>query len=186
MRFVRSLDFRGWALLGATALCIALPGASRRWAIRRMPASPSKNANCRCTSTGSRASRIAGAGSARSASSPRTARGIRRVRARTPAWRRHHRAGFQRRLGQRFHRARPALPQPRRADDGRHQRSHRRPRRASAPSVVPEAYCESMCVFLLLSGKTRYVPTARMSACTRSGWATAPTTPGPQATPRRT
>ncbi len=27
-------------------------------------------------------------------------------------------------------------------------------------SVVPEAYCESMCVFLLLSGKTRYVPDA--------------------------
>ena len=27
-------------------------------------------------------------------------------------------------------------------------------------SVVPEAYCESMCVFLLLSGKTRYVPEA--------------------------
>jgi hypothetical protein len=26
--------------------------------------------------------------------------------------------------------------------------------------VVPEAYCESMCVFLLLSGKTRYVPDA--------------------------
>ena len=25
-------------------------------------------------------------------------------------------------------------------------------------SVVPDAYCESMCVFLLLSGKTRYVP----------------------------
>jgi hypothetical protein len=25
-------------------------------------------------------------------------------------------------------------------------------------SVVPEAHCESMCVFLLLSGKTRYVP----------------------------
>ena len=24
--------------------------------------------------------------------------------------------------------------------------------------VAPEAYCESMCVFLLLSGKTRYVP----------------------------
>ncbi len=28
------------------------------------------------------------------------------------------------------------------------------------PGVVPEAYCESMCVFLLLSGKTRYVPEA--------------------------
>ena len=26
------------------------------------------------------------------------------------------------------------------------------------PRVLPEAYCESMCVFLLLSGKTRYVP----------------------------
>lgn len=25
-------------------------------------------------------------------------------------------------------------------------------------SIIPEAYCESMCVFLLLSGKTRYVP----------------------------
>jgi hypothetical protein len=30
-------------------------------------------------------------------------------------------------------------------------------------SVAPEAYCESMCVFLLLAGKTRYVPeTARV------------------------
>src|SRR3954447_4234385 len=27
-------------------------------------------------------------------------------------------------------------------------------------SVKPEAYCESMCVFLFLSGKTRYVPEA--------------------------
>ncbi|MHC2252003.1 hypothetical protein ACVILK_001695 [Bradyrhizobium embrapense] len=27
-------------------------------------------------------------------------------------------------------------------------------------SVLPDAYCESMCVFLLLSGKTRYVPPA--------------------------
>jgi len=26
--------------------------------------------------------------------------------------------------------------------------------------VMPEAYCESMCVFLLLAGKTRYVPDA--------------------------
>jgi hypothetical protein len=26
--------------------------------------------------------------------------------------------------------------------------------------IAPEAYCESMCVFLLLSGKTRYVPEA--------------------------
>jgi hypothetical protein len=27
-------------------------------------------------------------------------------------------------------------------------------------NIAPEAYCESMCVFLLLSGKTRYVPEA--------------------------
>jgi hypothetical protein len=27
-------------------------------------------------------------------------------------------------------------------------------------TIAPEAYCESMCVFLLLSGKTRYVPEA--------------------------
>lgn len=26
------------------------------------------------------------------------------------------------------------------------------------PSVIPQAYCESMCVFLLLSGSTRFVP----------------------------
>jgi len=31
---------------------------------------------------------------------------------------------------------------------------------AHGARVVPEAYCESMCVFLLLSGKTRYVPEA--------------------------
>jgi len=32
--------------------------------------------------------------------------------------------------------------------------------RGDRASVAPEAYCESMCVFLLLSGKTRYVPDA--------------------------
>ena len=30
--------------------------------------------------------------------------------------------------------------------------------RGERNTVVPEAYCESMCVFLLLGGKTRYVP----------------------------
>ena len=28
MRFVKSLDFRGWALVGAAALCIVWPGAT--------------------------------------------------------------------------------------------------------------------------------------------------------------
>jgi hypothetical protein len=32
--------------------------------------------------------------------------------------------------------------------------------RGDRASVTPEAYCESMCVFLLLSGRTRYVPEA--------------------------
>jgi hypothetical protein len=32
--------------------------------------------------------------------------------------------------------------------------------RGDRASVNPEAYCESMCVFLLLSGRTRYVPEA--------------------------
>ena len=32
--------------------------------------------------------------------------------------------------------------------------------RGDHAGVAPEAYCESMCVFLLLSGKTRYVPEA--------------------------
>ncbi|QDP27383.2 hypothetical protein [Bradyrhizobium cosmicum] len=31
---------------------------------------------------------------------------------------------------------------------------------SARPAVAPEAYCESMCVFLLLAGKTRYVPAA--------------------------
>src|SRR5215468_2791996 len=32
--------------------------------------------------------------------------------------------------------------------------------RGGRATVMPEAYCESMCVFLLLAGKTRYVPDA--------------------------
>jgi hypothetical protein len=31
---------------------------------------------------------------------------------------------------------------------------------SAPPAVAPEAYCESMCVFLLLAGKKRYVPEA--------------------------
>ena len=33
-------------------------------------------------------------------------------------------------------------------------------REGARPSIAPEAYCESMCVFVLLSGKKRYVPPA--------------------------
>ena len=48
------------------------------------------------------------------------------------------------------------------------------------------AYCESMCVFLLLSGRRAMCPRLRTSACTRSGWVTARKTPRLQATRRRT
>jgi hypothetical protein len=44
------------------------------------------------------------------------------------------------------------------------------------------AYCESICVFLLLSGKMRYCPRLPMSGCIRSGWVTAPMTPRPRST----
>jgi hypothetical protein len=37
---------------------------------------------------------------------------------------------------------------------------HSRAAQGDRASVAPAAYCESMCVFLLLSGKTRYVPDA--------------------------
>ena len=50
-------------------------------------------------------------------------------------------------------------------------------------SVAPVAYCKSMCVFLLLSGKTRLrARRLPMSGCIRSGSATAPMTPGPRPT----
>jgi hypothetical protein len=35
---------------------------------------------------------------------------------------------------------------------------HTRTAQGDRASIAPEAYCESMCVFLLLSGKSRYVP----------------------------
>ena len=66
---------------------------------------------------------------------------------------------FQRRLGQRRHRARPALAQARADDHGRHHDRDRTPA-GRRVSIAPEAWCESMCVFLLLAGNTRYVPDA--------------------------
>ena len=54
-------------------------------------------------------------------------------------------------------------------------------------SVMPEAYCELMCVFLLLSGKTRYVPeVAHVRDVHDILYApSCRTTPRPRATPRR-
>jgi hypothetical protein len=53
-------------------------------------------------------------------------------------------------------------------------------------SVAPVAYCESMCVFLLLSGKTRYVPETAHVRVHQIWFVTAPMTPGPQPTAQMT
>ena len=139
---------------------------SRRRAIRRTPASPSKNANCRCASTGSPASRIAEAGSARSASSPRTARrdfdefarGRQLAGATIVLDSSGGSVNDSIALGRRF-RSLGALTTV--GVSVRTQTAH-----GERASVTPEAYCESMCVFLLLSGKTRYVPDG--GACPRA------------------
>ncbi len=70
---IEAREVAGISRLGAAwrrRLVYRIVRASPRPAVRRMPAPPSKNANCRCSSAGSPASRIAAAGSARSASSP--------------------------------------------------------------------------------------------------------------------
>ena len=124
MRFVTSLDIRGWALLGVAALCIALPGALTTLGTpaqagvtleeRKLPMKFNWVAcepNCRGW--------VSAVGIV-TADSPRD---VRRIRARTRSQGRHHRAGFQRRLGQRFHHARSAVPRPRRAHHRRRQHS---------------------------------------------------------------
>ncbi len=70
----------------------------------------------------------------------RLAKGFRRIRTWPEPRRRHGRAGFQRRLGQRFHRARPALPRSRPAHHCGHQRGdacrRRRSRQRCAGSLL--------------------------------------------------
>jgi hypothetical protein len=165
LRLVRSLDLRGWALLGAAALCIALPGmatplggpalAGTSLEQRKLPMRFSWvecQPNCRGWVS---------------------AVGI--VTADTPK-------DFDQ-----FAQARQL--EGRQLDGvtivldssggsvndaialGRRWRSlgalttvgisvETRTAQGDRASVMPEAYCESMCVFLLLSGTTRYVPAA--------------------------
>jgi hypothetical protein len=160
LRLVRSLNFRGWALLGAAALCIALPGviateggpayAGATLEERKMPMRfswVSCQPNCRGW--------VSAVGVV-TADSPMDfdefARG-RQLRGATIVLdssggsvndsivlgRRWRNLGAMTTVGTSI--------QTRSAQDDR-------------ATVSPEAYCESMCVFLLLSGKTRYVPAA--------------------------
>jgi len=160
LRFVKSLGYRGWALLGATALCIALPGvpaapvgsahASGTLEERKLPMRFSWVAcqpNCRGW--------IAAVGIV-TADSPKDfddfARGRQLAGATIVLDSSGGSVNDSIALGRRW-RNLGALTtvgisvQTRTAQGDR-------------ASVVPEAYCESMCVFLLLSGKTRYVPAA--------------------------
>jgi hypothetical protein len=158
LRLVRSLDFRGWALLGAAALCIALPGvvatlggsahAGVTLEERKLPLKFSWVAcqpNCRGW--------VSAVGIV-TADSPRNFDEFARGRQLNGATIVLDSSGGSVNdsiaLGRRW-RSLGALTtvgtsiQTRTAQDDR-------------ASVSPEAYCESMCVFLLLSGKTRYVP----------------------------
>src|SRR5436309_9295766 len=158
LRFVKSLDFRGWALIGAAGLCIAVPGAiavlggsahaSVTLEERKLPMKFSWVA-CQPDCRG-----WVSAVGVVTADSPKDfdefARGRQlggvtivldssggSVNDSIALGRRWRNLGALTTVG--------SSVQTRSAQ-GDH------------AGVAPEAYCESMCVFLLLSGKTRYVP----------------------------
>jgi hypothetical protein len=155
---VTSLKFRGWALLGATAFCLALPGAITALGnsahaggtleARKQPMHFRWNA-CQPDCGGW----VSAVGIVTS-DSPREFEEFAKNRQLAGATIVLDSSGGSVNdsitLGRRFRSlgalttvgatVRKQTPQGERA------------------SVAPEAYCESMCVFLLLSGKTRYVP----------------------------
>ena len=164
MRFVKSLDFLGWALVGAAALCIAWPGATATLGAsahsgvtleeRKMPMRFSWIA-CQQNCRGGGSGWVSAVGIV-TADSPQDFDEFARGRQLNGATivldssggsvndsialgRRWRNLGALTAVGVS---AATQTPQGARA------------------SVAPEAYCESMCVFLLLSGKVRYVPEA--------------------------
>jgi hypothetical protein len=160
LRLVRSIDFRGWALLGAAALCIALPGviatlggaahAGVALEERKLPMHfswVSCQPNCRGW--------ISAVGIV-TADSPRDfdefARGRQLGGTTIVLDSSGGSVNDSIALGRRW-RSLGAL-----TTVGISVQSHTA--QGDRASVEPEAYCESMCVFLLLSGKTRYVPQA--------------------------
>jgi hypothetical protein len=160
LRFVRSFDFRGWALLGATALSVALPGAiatlggSAHAGVtleeRKLPMKFSWIAcqpNCRGW--------VSAVGIVTS-DSPRDfdefARGRQLGGATIVLDSSGGSVNDSIALGRRW-RNLGAL-----TTVGVSVQNHSV--QGDRASVTGEAYCESMCVFLLLSGKTRYVPDA--------------------------
>ena len=158
MRLVRSIGIRGWALLGAAALCIALPGviatlggsahAGVTLEERKLPMRFSWvvcQPNCRGW--------VSAVGIV-TADSPRDFDEFARGRQLSGATIVLDSSGGSVNdsiaLGRRW-RNLGALTTVGISVQTQTARGDR-------ASVAPEAYCESMCVFLLLSGKTRYVP----------------------------
>jgi hypothetical protein len=158
LRLVRSLGFRGWALPGAAALCIALPGvmatlggsahAGVTLEERKLPMRFSWVAcqpNCRGW--------VSAVGIV-TADSPREfdefARGRQLGGATIVLDSSGGSVNDSIALGRRW-RSLGALTTVGTSVQTETAQGDR-------ASVSPEAYCESMCVFLLLSGKTRYVP----------------------------
>ena len=158
MRLVRSLKFRRWALLGVTAFCLTLPGtattlgnpahAGGTLEERKQPMQFRWNA-CQPDCRGW----VSAVGIVTS-DSPRDfdefARGRQLVGATVVLDSSGGSVNDSIALGRRF-RGLGAL-----TTVGSTVR--RQTLQGERVSVTPEAYCESMCVFLLLSGKIRYVP----------------------------
>jgi len=158
LRFVKSLKFRGWALLGATALCLALPGAITTLGNsayaggsleeRKQPMQFNW-VGCQPDCKGW----VSAVGIV-TADSPKAFDEFVRDRQLGGATIVLDSSGGSVNdaiaLGRRF-RGLGAL-----TTVGATIRSQTA--QGERARVVPEAYCESMCVFLLLAGKTRYVP----------------------------
>jgi hypothetical protein len=159
LRLVRSPKFRGWALLGAAAFCIALPGvatpggaahAGATLEERKMPMRFSWVAcepNCRGW--------VSAVGIV-TADSPRDFDEFARGR---------ELGGATIVLDSSGGSVNDSIALGRRWRDlglmttvGISVQTHTA--KGDRASIDPEAYCESMCVYLLLSGKTRYVPEA--------------------------
>lgn len=164
MRLVRSFDLRGWVLLGAAALGIALPGvvatpggpahAGVTLEERKMPMKFSWVA-CQPNCKGRGLGWVSAVGIVTS-DSPRDfdefARGRELGGATIVLDSSGGSVNDSIALGRRW-RTLGALTTVGTSILSRSAQGDR-------ASVMPEAYCESMCVFLLLSGKTRYVPEA--------------------------
>jgi hypothetical protein len=159
---MRSLDLRGWALLGAAALCLALPGAvallggSAHAAVtleeRKLPMHFNWVAcqpNCRGW--------VSAVGIV-TADSPKEfdefARGRELIGTTIVLDSSGGSVNDSIALGRRWRALGALTTVGISVQDHTAQGDHQGDR----ARVVPDAYCESMCVFLLLSGKTRYVP----------------------------